>query len=176
MLDRLYSLLADIYLSLAFWYVIPFYQGGILVRLGLFKRSLSPGLHWKIPGIDEVLTTDNQVDTLELRPQSLTTADGKTIVVSGIVKYQICDTTAFLLLLGNKNSVLQDVSVGAIKDIITNKSWSCIQEFNIERDICQQIRAEVNKYGFKIYKVTLANLAEVTTYRLIGNLPSGGVE
>lgn len=171
MFDRLITLIADLWETIIPWAIIPFYERGILIRLGLYRRLITPGLVFKIPYLDTIQKMDIQLRTLELRPQSLTTSDDETIVVSGVLKFQIKDVKLFFVEIGDTNTLLNDVGLGAVKEILTKRTWKEIAENGAEHDILTIMRAEVSKYGIKLHKLTFADLAKVPTYRIIGNLP-----
>ena len=118
-------------------------------RLGRFHRKLGPGFHWKWPGFEKYLGTNVVVTTLNLGSQSLTTADGKGVVVSAIVKYHIADVERFLLHINDAVDAITDVTMAEIRTIITATDWASINNGTDDR-IERGVREVVKKWGIAI--------------------------
>jgi len=153
-------------------FIVLAYESGVVLRFGKFSRSVDPGLHFKWPLIETTLVTTTAITTLELRPQTLTTLDNKSIVVSAVVKYQIKDVKPFLLEIWDSVDVLKDVTMGAIRQTIGTLQYSTLSSPSVELQVLELVRKEVNQFGFKIHRVTFTDLGEIRSFRLIGELPT----
>jgi regulator of protease activity HflC (stomatin/prohibitin superfamily) len=155
MFDKLFELIVRFWDSFAFMVVIKDYEGGVVLRLGKYKRTLAPGL------------------SMDLRPQTLTTRDGKAIVVSAIVKYRVRGVKEYLLEIWDSADVLKDVTMGSIREVINRTDYSDLGgNAEVETDVLEATRKAVNQYGFQIYKVTFVDLGLVRSIRLIGDTRS----
>lgn len=67
------------------------WQRAILVRGGLIVRELEPGLRWRWPFLDRVVTWPASEVVLDLGTSTITTADGITAALSGNLSYQLVD-------------------------------------------------------------------------------------
>jgi membrane protease subunit HflC len=65
-------------------------QFGRIVRTGD-----APGLHAKLPFIQQVMTFDNRILTLEAQPERYFTSEKKSVNVDFYVKWRIADTAAY---------------------------------------------------------------------------------
>jgi len=73
-------------------YIINEFQRGVLLRLGKVTESdLPPGLHTKIPFMDEVRIFDARILTLDTRPERFLTVEKKSIEVDSYTKWRIID-------------------------------------------------------------------------------------
>ena len=73
MFDKLIEIITHWWLQLTPAIIIRDYEEAVLLRFGIFKRVLKPGLHLKIPLFDEVIDQHVVVTTLSLDAQSLYT-------------------------------------------------------------------------------------------------------
>lgn len=146
--------------------VIDQFDEGIILRFGKLYKPVAAGLHFKIPFVDQVLTTTIVTTTMHLNSQSLTTLDGKGIVLRGVVKYKIKDVEKFLLNVYDAKDAIGDVSMGSIKAVVMNKNWADLLSNEIDELITKEIKAECRKWGVDISKVTLTDLAIVKSIRL----------
>lgn len=152
-------------------FIVLAYEGGVVLRLGKFHRSVDPGFHFKWPLIETEITTFTAITTLDLRPQTITTLDNKSVVVSAVVKYQIRDAKPFLLDIWDSVDVLKDVTMGAIKQTIARLPYAGLNDPAVEAAVLEVVRKEVNQFGFKIHRVTFTDLGQIRSFRLIGELP-----
>ena len=71
-------------------------EKAILFRLGEIVRSdFAPGLHFKIPFINNVRTFDSRVLTLDAPPERYLTIEKKNVSVDAFVKWRIADVAQF---------------------------------------------------------------------------------
>lgn len=91
MFDKLIDFLIEMIDKLMPVFVINQFDAGVLLRRGIYVKTLSGGIYFKIPFLDEVCSHSIVPTTEALPPQSLTTKDGKSIVVSGVIKYEVSD-------------------------------------------------------------------------------------
>lgn len=71
-------------------------QTAIVLNLGKVVRSdLQPGLHFKVPFVEQVRKFDRRLLTLDDKPERYLTAEKKDVEVDFFVKWKIKDVTAF---------------------------------------------------------------------------------
>ena len=172
MFERVLDFLASFWNVLRPLVVVDDYEGGVILRFGRYKRDLTPGLHWKLPLADNAIMTSTVTTTMALRPQTLTTRDDQTVVLSAIVKYNISDTRAYLLDIWDSADVLNDLTLGAIREIVASVDYGDLRGQLIEAEVLGNIKDEACRYGVNIHKVTFSDLGKVRSLRLITNEPS----
>ena len=72
-------------------------QNAVVVRFGKLVDTVEndPGLHWRIPFVDQVTFVDRRVINIDAPSFELLTSDQKFLVVSAYVRYQITDASKF---------------------------------------------------------------------------------
>lgn len=167
MFQYLLELFIQFWDSLKPWVVVDQYEAGIVLRLGLWNRDIQPGLSWKIPFVETVLTAVVVITTESLRPQTLTTKDGKSIVVRSVVKYEIKKVKPYLLDIWDRADVLSDVTMAAVAAAVSTSTFSELIACGIEDTVTSTVRQQVNQYGFKIHKITFSDFGMIRSIRLI---------
>ena len=72
------------------------YQSVILFQIGKIQRSdFEPGLHFKIPGIQNVQTFDKRLQTLDAEPQRFLTGEKKDVIVDSFARWRIQSVEQF---------------------------------------------------------------------------------
>lgn len=167
MFEKLFELLVLVWANVKPAVVLNPYEGGVVLRLGLWHRTIGPGFHWKWPLFEYVLEATTCVTTTRLPAQTLTTKDGKSVVVAAIIKYEIRDVKPYLLDIFDQNDVLVDVVMGAVRAAIAEVDWAATFTAPPEKSIVEQVRARVNRYGFSVQAITFTDLGVVRSIRLI---------
>ena len=77
-------------------YTVDQREKAILFRLGeIIKADMAPGLHFKIPVINNARTFDARILTLNARPESFLTVEKKNVTVDFFVKWRINDVSQY---------------------------------------------------------------------------------
>ena len=102
-------------------------QQAIIVQFGRPVRSITePGLHYKIPFIQEARIFDNRILEWDGRPRSLTTLDKVSIYVDATARWKISDPLKYLESVeGNEliaQARLDNFIEGAVKDFIADNT------------------------------------------------------
>lgn len=85
-----------IFIGLNSIFVVRETEHAIKFRLGEIMRSdFEPGLHFKMPFINNVRTMERRIITLDMRPEQMNTAEQKFVEVDYYVKWRISDPRAF---------------------------------------------------------------------------------
>ena len=168
MFDKLLEILKAIWNDLMPYYIVTEMELSCVLRFGKFRRVSGPGVHAKIPFAEVPYTYHVKTCTAHLTAQTLTTADikPKTIVVKAIVRYHIFDIKSYVTKVWDAQDAINDTIQGIIGDIIKNSTWDAIVE-GIEDAITAKAAAMLEEWGIRIERVTLSDLAEIRTYRLI---------
>ncbi|PTT49837.1 protease modulator HflC [Aeromonas sp. HMWF014] len=93
-------------------FVIDEGQKGIVVQFGKVKRVESgearlfePGLHFKVPFIDQVRKMDARIQTIDSQADRFVTSEKKDLIIDSYVKWRIEDFSRFYLATGGGNKM-----------------------------------------------------------------------
>ena len=167
MLDKLITLLQEFWQQLSPIFIVNMWENALHLRFGKFHDIKQPGLHIKIPFFDSVWHQTVVTQSLHLHPQSITSLDYRNIVVRAIVRYDICDTFLFLTKLAHPTDVLVDTTGAMIREIIEERNWDDLVD--IENELTEKIGKKLSEWGINIERVTLTDLAEIDSIRLISD-------
>ncbi|MGC1550465.1 MAG: protease modulator HflC [Rhodanobacter sp.] len=77
-------------------YVVSEGQNALVLQFGRIVRSSDqPGLHFKLPLLQEVMKFDNRILTLDAQPERYFTSEKKSVNVDFYVKWRIADNAAY---------------------------------------------------------------------------------
>lgn len=137
-----------------FRYLLPFYvlgddMVGLVRRLGVFRRNLRPGWNWKIPVIEEVQDTSGASESITLKVQTITTADGKAVSLSGVLGYHVVDAQKYLLGCGDVAGILNDIGCGVIGEVVPALTFAQVMANKGDGSAVKECRAKMRERGAK---------------------------
>lgn len=102
MQTRLYGLLAllgALFLVLSMSvFVVHEREQAIKFRFGeIIRADFEPGLHFKVPFVNNIIKFSDQILTLDNRPERYLTSERKFVLVDFFVKWRISDVTGFYI-------------------------------------------------------------------------------
>jgi membrane protease subunit HflK len=171
MFERLIDLLLSLGDKLLPCFIIEAYEAGAVLRFGKYHRGVDPGIHWKIPFVERVIEIVACTTTMRLPPQTLTTADGKSVVVTAIVRYNVRDVKPYVTDIYDQHDALGDVTMGAIREAVRSATLEQLASAPPEKEIATSVRRKVGRYGIEVEAVTFSDLAAVRSFRLIQASP-----
>src|SRR5690606_23445617 len=72
-------------------------QQAVIVQFGAIKRTIDqPGLHFKVPFVQDVLYLERRVLNLDPEAETVVLADQRRLVVDAFVRYRITDPEQFI--------------------------------------------------------------------------------
>lgn len=118
------SLLTSLVIGLLLIYgALGFYQVdqkelAVVLRLGKYLETVSPGLHWNWPGIDKV-TPVNVTSVRSVSHRSVMLTEDENIVdVSISVQYRIADPKDYLLKVKDPEASLEQAAESALRHVV----------------------------------------------------------
>lgn len=168
MLDRL----VDVLIACAKWFqfciIVRDYEGGVCLRWGRFQRMLSPGFHWLWPfGVEESVLCNVVIETRNTQPQSLTTKDGVSMVISTVVTFTVSDPRVYLLGVFDALNVVEDSTVGNVSRMVEDSTWDEIRADGWAEKLTSTVRRRAKPYGVHILSVQPSDLTRSRSIRLI---------
>jgi regulator of protease activity HflC (stomatin/prohibitin superfamily) len=176
-IDKLLDLLIDAGKDLLPWYIIDAYEKSVVLRLGRLLRDpvsgetrvYGPGIHFKLPFLDDPLLVNVATETLDGKLQSLTTLDGKAVVVSAICKHHVSDPKIYLIDVRDVRDALESHLMGCTRLEIRSRTWDACQLPDLDYKITLRLRKEAARWGIEVEAVTVVDLSLMRSIRLAIN-------
>ena len=140
--------------------IINQYERGVILRLGKYSRTLSPGFRVIIPYIDKMIKVDVRTTPMDIPKQEVITRDNVTVNVDAVVYARVIDAQKAVLETTNYRYATSTFAQTALRDVTGNFD---LDQLLSERDrISQQIReivdTQTDQWGIDIESVKLQNL------------------
>ncbi len=140
--------------------IINQYERGVVLRLGKYSRTLSPGFRIIIPYLDKMIKVDVRTTPMDIPKQEVITRDNVTVNVDAVVYARVIDAQKAVLETTNYQYATSTFAQTALRDVTGNFD---LDEILSKRDeISAQIReivdAQTDKWGIDIESVKLQNI------------------
>ncbi|MET0226695.1 MAG: protease modulator HflC, partial [Dokdonella sp.] len=130
-------------------FVVSEGQTAMLLQFGRIVRTdFKPGLHFKIPLIQQVQRFDKRVLTLESAPERYLTSEKKDVNIDFFLKWRIADAAKFFVsVAGNEDTAQQRIGPIVKDGLRTAVNSRTLQELVAggRADLTQHLVAEANR-------------------------------
>jgi len=174
MFDRIIDLIILVWQDVWIFKIINVNEKGVRLRFGKVNKMMDAGLAFKLPFVDNIIIQYVKDDTILLPSQKLTTKDGKTITITGMVLYCVEDVQPFVLNASVATQSIADVATGIISDVILQMTYHEILQSldKLSNEISKAVRRECKQWGVKIEYVRLTDITTSRTFNVFKNSDS----
>lgn len=140
--------------------IIPEGFKGLVLRLGKYSRTISPGLNLIIPYIETVQRVDIREQVMDIPKQEAITLDNVSCMIDGVVRFKVVNPQVAIFKVQNYLNQISAKSQTALRDIIGSVS---LDELLSQRTtVAEQIKAIVDiaaeNWGVDISAVEMQNI------------------
>lgn len=153
------------------WVILDTTEGAVKFVGGKTAVALGPGIHWYWPLMTTIqhYPTARQAD--DLRAQTIVTTDDKTVVVSGVLIYEVADIEKLLAHTHSAASTVTDIALTAIHDVCCQCSWEDLKarqrKGTLDTELRNTSQKALNDYGVRVIKTMLIDLAPCRVVKLM---------
>lgn len=150
------------------------YEEGVRFLLGKYVKKMTPGwwLYW--PWIHKVEYMEVQTQVIDLRTQSVRTADDKDVVVSGALQYRIVDVEKAICNVQSIDGSLETLALGIILDFVNRKTMDELQDVDaLKKELRTGMAEACSGWGVKIERVYITDFGHTRNIRLLMNPITG---
>lgn len=152
-------------------------HGWVKFVRGSQVKAGGPGLviHWPIITDFVSFPIARQAD--ELRGQTLVTRDDKTIIVAGLLVYEVADIEALVGRTYDPQQAVKDLTLTAVHDVCCRMSWLELldeqRRGTLDTKLKNEARRALDAYGVSVLKVMLTDLSPVRVLKLVQTMARG---
>lgn len=123
-INLLIAILAAAFLINASAFVVDKRQSAIVFQLGSISRVINePGLHWKVPFLQNVRLFDKRILTIDSEdPSPFNTRDKQNVIVDSYVKWRIVDVETFYRNVGSDPQL--SVAISRLQQSVNNALYA----------------------------------------------------
>ena len=160
-------------------YVIKETERGVLLRFGeVVNPNIEPGLHVKVPFVNNVRKFDGRVLTVDSTPERFFTQEKKALIVDSYAKFKVSDTEKFytatngeesraMALLAQRinNGLRNQVAIRTIQEVVSGERDELMQTLTEEMTIVAQQELGVEVVDVRVKQIDLPPDVSESVYR-----------
>jgi membrane protease subunit HflC len=150
-------------------YVIKETERGVLLKFGeVVNADLKPGLHWKVPFVNNVRKFDGRVLTVDSQPERYFTQEQKALIVDSYAKFRVKDTSKFytatngeesraMALLAQRinNGLRNQVATRTIQEVVSGERDQLMNDLTEELTVVAQESLGVEVVDVRVKQIDL---------------------
>lgn len=148
--------------------IVPQASVFVIERLGKYNKTLEPGIHLLVPGLDKVrVRTDIREQVVGFPPQAVITKDNLVVGIDSVIYYSITDPAAAQYRIENVVSAIEQLVVTTLRNVVGGMA---LEEALTGRDHINERLATVldeatGKWGVKVNRVEIRGIEPPATIR-----------
>ena len=134
----------------------------IVMQLGNPKRVVTePGLHWKLPFIQDVLYYEKRMLNLDPPVESIILSDQKRLLVDAFARYRITNALLFFQRVKTETGVRQRLGPivnASLRGVLGNATLASVlseERVDIMRQIQESVNNEAGRFGIELLDVRI---------------------
>jgi membrane protease subunit HflC len=164
--------LAGLVVSLGTFFTVYETQQALVLQFGAPKRVIqNPGLHVKIPFVQNVVYVDRRILALDTQPEEVIASDQKRLVVDAFARFRITDPILFYQALGSEQAArsrLGTVLNSSLRQVLGSQNFVAVlsgERATLMRQIRDRMNAEARAFGIEVVDVRIrrADLPEANS-------------
>lgn len=143
-------------------FVVSEIEQALVLQFGNPKRTVKePGLHFKLPFLQQVLYLDDRILNLDMQPQEVIASDQKRLVVDSVARFRIIDP---LLTYQTQTSVqratsqLSTLLSSNVREVLGNQTFQSLlsgERNNMMLSIREAVNTEAHAWGIEVVDVRI---------------------
>jgi modulator of FtsH protease HflC len=160
-------------------YVIKETERGVLLKFGeVVNPDLTPGLHVKIPFVNDVRKFDGRILTVDALPERYFTQEKKALIVDSYAKFRIADTAKFYTATNGEESramallaqrindgLRNEVAVRSIQEVVSGERDELMQALTEQLTVVAQEGLGVEVVDVRVKQIDLPPDVSESVYR-----------
>jgi len=144
--------------------------GGVRCNMWPWKTwhsTLGPGFYLIWPLFQQIIWVEVTPQVVDLRPQSVLTAGGRSLVVSGAVRYRVTDVKKAILDVQDYDASIVALALGTIAATVSGAGTHSLPD--LQKQVRDALAKESSGWGLKIEQVYITDLDKCRSLRLLQN-------
>lgn len=140
--------------------IINQYERGIVLTLGKYTSTRSPGLNIIIPVLQTMRKVDVRSTPVDVPKQEVITKDNVTIGVDAVVYFRVIDPAKAVLETTNYAYATSQFAQAALRDVVGNVEMDELlgKREAVSIQIKQIVDSETDKWGIDVENIKLQNI------------------
>jgi regulator of protease activity HflC (stomatin/prohibitin superfamily) len=140
--------------------VVAQYEKGLVLRLGKYRTTVSSGLTFLVPVIEDMLKVDMRERVINVEPQKVITKDNVSVTVDAVIYYRISDPVKATFEVQNFGYAATTLAQTNLRNLIGDKSLdeTLTARDTINANLRNVLDEATNTWGVKVTRVEVQKI------------------
>lgn len=140
--------------------VIDQYERGVILTLGRYTSTRSPGLNWIFPGIQRMIKVDLRIATIDIPQQEVITRDNVPVGINAVVYFNVENAEQATLNIQNFTIAVSQYAQAALRDVIGGVELDSLlsEREKISSEIKKIVDEATRSWGINVTDVKIQDI------------------
>lgn len=151
------------------WEICRATHGGVKFVRGRKVKPIRPGIYWFWPAVTECVLLPVVRHPVDLPAQSLTTRDGKSVMLSITLVVEVVDVIRALGKTWDVDDMIRDIGRAAAGELVPTLRFSELRGPDVPDDLAKTARRLLRPYGVRVIRARLTDCTKNLVVRTVGD-------
>jgi len=140
--------------------IVSQYEKGMVLRLGKYRATVSSGLTFLVPLIEDIIKVDMRERVINVEPQKVITKDNVSVIVDAVIYYRIIDPVKATFEVQNFGYAATTLAQTNLRNLIGDKSLdeTLTARDTINSNLRTVLDEATNTWGVKVTRVEVQKI------------------
>jgi regulator of protease activity HflC (stomatin/prohibitin superfamily) len=140
--------------------VVDQYERAIILTLGQYSGTRSPGLTWVLIGIQRMIKVDMRITTVDIPSQEVITKDNVPVGINAVVYFQVESAEKAILNIKDFTLAVAQYAQAALRDVIGGIELDPLlsEREKISEEIKKIVDAATNSWGINVTDIKIQDI------------------
>src|SRR3989344_4721093 len=140
--------------------VINQYERGVVLTLGKYTSTRTPGLTWIFPGIQRMIKVDLRVTTTDIPQQEVITKDNVPVGINAVVYFQVENAENAILNIQDYTLAVSQYAQAALRDVIGGIELDALlsEREQISDEIKKNVEEATKAWGILVTDIKIQDI------------------
>lgn len=150
---------------LIFWFIIGLrvinqYERGVVLTLGKYTGTYTPGLRWILVGIQKMIKVDMRITTVDIPRQEAITKDNVPVGINAVLYFKVDRAEDAILKVANYTYATSQYALAALRDIIGGVELDTLlaEREKIAEEIKKVVDVETDPWGIDVTAIKMQDV------------------
>lgn len=140
--------------------IVDQYERGVILTLGKYTSTRSPGLTWIFPGIQRMIKIDLRITTVDIPQQEVITKDNVPVGINAVVYFQVQNAENAILNIKDYTLAVSQYAQAALRDVIGGIELDTIlsEREKIAEEIQKIVGKATEPWGLNVHDIKIQDI------------------
>jgi regulator of protease activity HflC (stomatin/prohibitin superfamily) len=136
------------------------WERAVILRLGTYSRTKGPGVYFIIPIVDQAITIDTRILTLDIPKQQAITKDNVPVSINGVVYFRVERSEDAVIKVQNYAYAMSQYAQATLRDVIGGMTLDQLlaEREQIGKEIEAVVERESSLWGLKVSSIKIMDI------------------